>query len=191
MLDRDCPLWRVYVIDRPSAGTTLLYRVHHAIGDGFALLGILLSMCEGGDEGARARVPASPKRRRVATALGCTTSLARIVALPPDPKTHLKGPLGREKRVAWSEPLALADVKSTAHSASATVNDVLVATAAGALGRYLARRGADARRPRDPRDGPRRSARRRSAHGPRQSLRPGRARHAGRHPRSARPGSRP
>jgi len=139
MLDRDRPLWRVFVIDRPSAGTTLLYRVHHAIGDGFALLGILLSMCEGGDDGAPAAAHQPAKRRRIATAVGCTASMARIVALRPDPRTPLKGPLGREKRVAWSEPLSLAEVKSTAHAASATVNDVLVATAAGALGRYLAR----------------------------------------------------
>jgi diacylglycerol O-acyltransferase / wax synthase len=139
MLDRDRPLWRVYVIDRPSAGTTLLYRVHHAIGDGFALLGILLSLCDGADDGGAPHHHEQQRRSRLATALGCTASMARIVALHPDPKTALKGPLGREKRVAWSEPLPLADVKSTARSASATVNDVLVATAAGALGRYLAR----------------------------------------------------
>ena len=143
MLDRDRPLWRVYVIDRPSAGTTLLYRIHHAIGDGFALLGILLSMCEGGDDGAHARAHEPPKKGRLATSLGCAASIARIAVLPSDPKTPLKGPLGRAKLVAWSEPLPLADVKSTAHAASATVNDVLVATAAGALGRYLARTSHD------------------------------------------------
>lgn len=142
MLDRDLPLWKVFVIDRPRAGTTLLYRVHHAIGDGFALLGILLSLCDGADEGAPHHHE-QQRRGRLATALGAAASMARIVALPPDPKTALKGPLGREKRVAWSEPIPLADVKSAARSASATVNDVLVATAAGALGRYLARTGAN------------------------------------------------
>jgi hypothetical protein len=140
MLPRDRPLWRMYAIDRPGAGTTLLYRVHHAIGDGFALLGILLAMCEGGD-GTSARAKVLPKRSPLVTAAGCAASMARIVGLRPDPRTAIKGPLGREKRVAWSDPLPLAEVKSIAHSASATVNDVLVATAAGALGRYLARHG--------------------------------------------------
>ena len=141
MLDRDRPLWRVYVIDRPAAGTTLLYRVHHAIGDGFALLGILLSLCDGGDDGAPPHRHETPPRGALVTALGCTASIARIAALRADPKTSLKGPLGREKRVAWSKPIPLDDVKRTAHAASATVNDVLVATAAGALGRYLSRMG--------------------------------------------------
>ena len=141
LLARDRPLWRVYVIDRPSAGTTLLYRIHHSIGDGFALLGILLSICDG--DGPRAPMAALPRRARVATALACTKSLARIVMLPPDPATLLKGALGRQKLVAWSEPLDLAEVKRTARAASATINDVLVATTAGALGRYLARCGQD------------------------------------------------
>jgi diacylglycerol O-acyltransferase / wax synthase len=140
LLDRARPMWRVYVIDRPSRGTTLLYRVHHAIADGFALLGILLSLCDGG-ELPRAATPRPPRRTRVTTAVACARSLARVVTLPSDPKTLLKGALSREKRVAWSEPIALADVKSAAHAASATVNDVLVATATGALGRYLARAG--------------------------------------------------
>jgi len=139
LLDRDRPLWRLYVIDRQLAGTTILFRVHHAIGDGFGLLGTLLSLCDG-DE-SRASMPVVPRRQRVATVLACTKSLARIVVLPPDPVTLLKGALGRQKTVAWSEPLALADVKSTARAVSATINDVLVATAAGAIGRYLARRG--------------------------------------------------
>jgi WS/DGAT/MGAT family acyltransferase len=73
--------------------------------------------------------------------MGAARSLGRLLTLPADPKTLLKGPLGFDKRVAWSERLALDDIKRVARGAGATVNDVLVATAAGALGRYLARRG--------------------------------------------------
>ena len=142
LLDRNEPLWRVYVIDRPSCGTTLLYRIHHSIADGFALLGILLSMCDE-DEGGRLAPPAIKRRASAATTLACTKSLARVVALPSDPHTQLKGPLGRQKNVAWSAPITLEDVKRIAHAASATVNDVLVATASGAIGRYLARSGQD------------------------------------------------
>lgn len=142
LLDRNEPLWRVYVIDRPSRGTTLLYRIHHAVADGFALLGILLSLCDEG-AGGRAAPSAIARRAGLATTLACTKSLARVVTLPRDPHTQLKGPLGRHKNVAWSAPIALDDVKSIAHASSATVNDVLVATASGAIGRYLARGGQD------------------------------------------------
>ncbi|HEY6037293.1 MAG TPA: WS/DGAT domain-containing protein [Kofleriaceae bacterium] len=70
-------------------------------------------------------------------------ALARIVILPPDPMTVLKGALGREKAVAWSAPIPLAGVKTCARAMGATVNDVLVAAAAGAIGRYLERRDTD------------------------------------------------
>src|SRR4051812_45257099 len=47
-LDEDLPLWHIHAIERPGAGTTLLVRVHHAVADGFALLGVLLSLCDDG-----------------------------------------------------------------------------------------------------------------------------------------------
>ncbi|HLZ95925.1 MAG TPA: wax ester/triacylglycerol synthase family O-acyltransferase, partial [Candidatus Dormibacteraeota bacterium] len=67
--------------------------------------------------------------------------LGRLVVLPPDPATVFKGELGRRKRAAWSEPLPLDDFKAIGKAYGATVNDVLVATATGALRRYLERRG--------------------------------------------------
>jgi len=47
------------------------------------------------------------------------------------------GKAGVEKAVAWSEPLSLLDVKAVAKAHHATVNDVLVTCAAGALHDYL------------------------------------------------------
>ena len=67
--------------------------------------------------------------------------LGRLVLLPPDPSTVFKGDLGRRKRAAWSDPLPLEDFKKIGQAFDATVNDVLVATATGALRRYLERRG--------------------------------------------------
>ncbi len=137
-LDRHHPLWHVYLVDRPGSGTTILSRVHHCVGDGFALLGVLLSLC---DEVATApSTPTTPHATSEAMR-GSARALKRMVMLPPDPKTLLKGTLGMAKRVAWSDPFSLEDVKKAAHIVKATVNDVLVAMAAGALGRYLARRG--------------------------------------------------
>jgi diacylglycerol O-acyltransferase len=67
--------------------------------------------------------------------------LGRLVVLPPDPPTVFKGELGRRKRAAWSPPLPLDDFKAIGKAFGATVNDVLVATATGALRRYLEKRG--------------------------------------------------
>jgi diacylglycerol O-acyltransferase / wax synthase len=67
--------------------------------------------------------------------------LGRLVLLPPDPPTVFKGELGRSKRAAWSEPVPLDDFKAIGKAFGATVNDVLVATATGALRRYIEKRG--------------------------------------------------
>lgn len=73
--------------------------------------------------------------------LAGASSLAAMALLPPDPPTVFKGKLGVNKRAAWSRPESLAEVKAIGKVNSATVNDVLVAAAAGALRRYLQRRG--------------------------------------------------
>ena len=67
--------------------------------------------------------------------------LGRMVVLPPDPQTVFKGKLGRRKRAAWSEPIPLDDFKAIGKAFGATVNEVLVATATGALRRYMEKRG--------------------------------------------------
>jgi diacylglycerol O-acyltransferase / wax synthase len=61
----------------------------------------------------------------------------------PDPASPLKGAFGLQKRVAWSEPVALADVKAIGAPLGAKVNDVLVAGMTGALRAYLRKRGFD------------------------------------------------
>lgn len=67
--------------------------------------------------------------------------LANAVVLPDDPPTLLKGRLGVSKRVAWAEPLDLDEVKAVSRAFCCTVNDVLMASAAGALRSYLIERG--------------------------------------------------
>jgi diacylglycerol O-acyltransferase len=66
-----------------------------------------------------------------------TRELAVALSLPDDPPTAFKGPLGARKRCAWAEPLPLADVKAIGKILRCTVNDVLLACAAGALRSYL------------------------------------------------------
>jgi diacylglycerol O-acyltransferase / wax synthase len=61
----------------------------------------------------------------------------RIVFRRPDPPSILKGPLGRTKRVTWSEPFSLPELKKIARYRHATVNDVLMSIASGAMRRYM------------------------------------------------------
>jgi len=65
----------------------------------------------------------------------------RLLLLPPDPKTILKGGLGVSKKAAWSEPLPLNDIKAIKNATGATVNDVLVSALAGGLRYYLEQYG--------------------------------------------------
>jgi WS/DGAT/MGAT family acyltransferase len=63
------------------------------------------------------------------------------VTLPDDPPTLFRGPLGVSKRVAWCDPIPLDEVKTIGRALGCTVNDVLLAAAAGALRAYLVERG--------------------------------------------------
>jgi WS/DGAT/MGAT family acyltransferase len=73
--------------------------------------------------------------------VAAAAALERIVTLPDDPETVLRSPLAGEKRVAWSAPFSVGELKRAGRFARATINDVLVAATAGALGRYLASKG--------------------------------------------------
>jgi WS/DGAT/MGAT family acyltransferase len=78
----------------------------------------------------------------LAAAVGRDAGTAvRLLLTPADTATALKGNPGISRRVSWSEPLPLADVKRIAHSHGATVNDVLLAAVSGALRHYLQERG--------------------------------------------------
>jgi diacylglycerol O-acyltransferase / wax synthase len=69
--------------------------------------------------------------------------LAAELLKTPDPQSPLKGAFGMRKHVAWSEPVAIEDVKAIGAPSGAKVNDVLVAGMTGALRAYLKRRGVD------------------------------------------------
>lgn len=71
------------------------------------------------------------------------SDVASLALMPDDSPTSLKGqPIGR-KVVAWSEPLPLDKVKAIGKGLGCSINDVLLACAAGAIGAYLHDRGED------------------------------------------------
>ncbi|HEV8239723.1 MAG TPA: wax ester/triacylglycerol synthase family O-acyltransferase [Thermoanaerobaculia bacterium] len=183
-LPRDRPLWLVHVVHGYQGGSALLWRLHHCMGDGIALMVLMLAITD---------LDPDADLRRGASAWGSDNPLAdlfgevrlspqealrhleqmmpegaRLLARPgeqlarsnrwlrraawgptflklaarwPDQRT-LKGKLGGTKRVAWSRAVPLAEVRLAKEAVGGTVNDVLIATIAGGLRRYIERRGA-------------------------------------------------
>ncbi|HTO96108.1 MAG TPA: WS/DGAT domain-containing protein, partial [Myxococcales bacterium] len=60
-------------------------------------------------------------------------TFAQMLALPPDPPTLFRRPLGLVKRAAWSGAIPLLGLRGLARRQHATVNDVLMGTLAGVL----------------------------------------------------------
>ncbi len=173
------PLWDMYLIDRyEGGGGAAIFRMHHAIADGFSLVRVLLSLTDDlslepvdispvseehggwadlvGDvvRGALSLAThpqAMPKKvlglaspvhliDLAHTVVSDTTAVGKLLLLPPDHHTVLKGPLGYDKQTAWTDPISLDDVKRAAKASEATINDLLLAAVAGALRTYLVRR---------------------------------------------------
>ncbi len=177
-LSWDQPLWDIYLIDRYEGGGAAIFRMHHAIADGFSLVRVLLSLTDDPDVEPANIAPAiedeagwvalagdavrgalslathpmatSKKVLGLAnpmslvdlghTVVSDTAAIGKLLLLPPDHHTVLKGPLGHEKRTAWTDPFSFDDVKNSAHASGATINDLLLAAVAGALRTYLVRR---------------------------------------------------
>ncbi|NTV64713.1 MAG: wax ester/triacylglycerol synthase family O-acyltransferase [Oscillochloris sp.] len=68
-------------------------------------------------------------------------AMGKIALMPPDTRTVFKGPLGVEKRAAWTMPVPLANVKAAGRVLGGTINDVMLTAMAGGLRRYLQSRG--------------------------------------------------
>jgi WS/DGAT/MGAT family acyltransferase len=191
-LDHAHPLWQFHLIEHYEGGSALVARIHHCIGDGIALISVMMSITDGGtDPPKRRRKPADapseaehdwladavikPLTDLTVKAIGMygggvaksidmlanpyqpllgsmdmartgvqvLSDVAALALMENDSPTLLKGkPLGK-KVVAWSEPLPLEAVKTVGKGLGCTVNDVLLACAAGAIGEYLAGRGDD------------------------------------------------
>ena len=163
-LHPEMPLWQLHLIEGKRGGETLLVRVHHAVGDGMALMRVLLSLTGDDDAGGNRRgkrvgeaTDESPEHGGLATMLADGIDLLRparllelagrgvdgvgaaghILLRSADPETALKGELGVEKRVAWSDEVPLETIKEIGRVSGCTVNDVLLAAVSGAARGYL------------------------------------------------------
>ena len=189
-LDPRRPLWQFHLIDGYEGGSALIARVHHCIGDGIALISVMMAITDGGasrrgasaarkdaDDGAdwladavlkplgglsakaaalaeasiaRAlEVLADPQQGLAGTIanarLGAKVmgDVAAMALMADDSPTLLKGKPSGDKRVAWGEPIALADVKAIGKALGGSINDVLLASVAGAIGAWLRDQGDD------------------------------------------------
>lgn len=133
-LDHSRPLWQVHLV-RLASGSAVVIRLHHALGDGVAMMHVLSTLADA--TGARL-VPRAPSRPTpgIQKVAGAARELAKVL-LTPEPSTSLKGSLGQSKLAVVSQGLSVERVKQVGHCMGATVNDVLLACLAGALRRYL------------------------------------------------------
>jgi WS/DGAT/MGAT family acyltransferase len=187
-LDPDHPLWQFNLIEHYEGGSALIARIHHCIGDGIALISVMMSITDGGaDPPKRKKREAEEEPDWLSDAVikpltdlatkaigmygggvaksmemlsnpqqGLLGSLdmartgykvigdvAALALLPDDSPTRLKGKPEGRKIVAWSEPMPLADVKTIGKGLGCSINDVLLACVAGAIGEYLREKGDD------------------------------------------------
>jgi diacylglycerol O-acyltransferase / wax synthase len=70
-----------------------------------------------------------------------TEELAKLVLMEEDSRTCFKGRPGVAKRVAWADPISVAEVKAVGRALDCSINDVLLSSVAGALRSYLLREG--------------------------------------------------
>lgn len=137
------PLWQAHVIDGPGAAGALVFRYHHCLGDGIAMVAVARRVFDGED--TLAPVPSSTPTpedpasmlkvawRLARQSLEGAATLVRDLAEPDDPTSPFKGASSARQRVAWSRAMPLARFRAIAHAFDAKVNDVAVAAIAGAL----------------------------------------------------------
>ena len=128
-LDLNRPPWQLHLVTDRDGGAALVLRVHHCVGDGSALVQVLLGLTDPVDAAVPGHPAATPGRRRrpspvrlVRTAVGVVATLVRVPLTEPEPRHHLRGRLGTRKVVARGGDVPLVTVRRR----PGTVNDVVL-----------------------------------------------------------------
>jgi diacylglycerol O-acyltransferase len=167
-LDRERPLWEMYFVEGlPNNRIAVVGKIHHALADGIASANLMARGMDlqAGPEGGPYMCDPAPTRRELMTS-AFSDHLRQIGKLPatmrytaqgvgrvrrssrkfsPEltmpftpPPTFINHKLTPERRFATAT-LALADVKETGRRRGASINDVVLAIATGALRTLLLR----------------------------------------------------
>lgn len=148
-LDPDRPLWCFTLLTDALGAHAMVARISHCVADGVALARVVLALTD--HEPDRSDTPAAdeppaPARRRgprlrglglLRAAGSAIATLPRLFTLPTAPRSVLRAPLTGRKRLAWSDPVPLDDIKELGRAKGATVNDVLMDAITGALHRVV------------------------------------------------------
>ena len=144
-LDHARPLWQLHIVELPK-GTALIARVHHAMGDGVALVSLLLAITgidiKPEEVGLLAGTPVTNAAELARRSGEQALALGKLLLLPGDAPTPLKGTQSSRKRAAWSKAYPLDAIKSAAHGLDAKANDLLLASVTAGLRAYLDHRDA-------------------------------------------------
>lgn len=150
--------WRIQLLALGRRRSALAVKLHHCLGDGRALVRVLLGMADGVTAAPSApgrafqplglaedpiaalrRALGSPARAlEVAGEAGAFGgALARLALLPLDRTAALVRPLTGTRRLAWTPAVRTSDAGAAARRAGATPNELVVAAIAGGLRRAL------------------------------------------------------
>ena len=132
--------WITDVLIKPLTDATV--KALDAAGDGVVgAMELLLDPKKGLEQGLEKGLAGSAGLAKLAYQL--MRDGAALALMPDDSPTRLKGTPGASKRIAWCQPIPLAEVKAIGQALNCSINDVLMSCVAGALAQYMKSFGDD------------------------------------------------
>jgi diacylglycerol O-acyltransferase / wax synthase len=131
-LDRNRPLWQLHHIGLPGGGGAALLRTHHAMADGAALSHLLSELTDPVVDMPIPETSPAPGRPILGPVLQAGATAAKLggrLFAPPRTRRSLSG----IKTVSYSASVPLARLSASGRGTHSTINDVALATIAGAL----------------------------------------------------------
>jgi len=161
-LDRSKPLWEIIMFEgHHGTGSCMLFRVHHAIGDGISLMKLFISKLSSYDS---TNTPSNDSdseekivfknqdshfyttslisaikifaQKIVSGAFDLATCIKKVHDFKTDVNFFKPEKLSKIKQIAWSNRFPLSEIKRFRTQYSVTVNDFILAVISGALRSY-------------------------------------------------------
>ena len=111
-LDPTRPLWQFHLIERYEGGSALIVRIHHCIGDGIALISVMMSITDGGSD-PPPRKRAQRRRRRPTARLAVRRGDQAADRPRGQGDRHVRRAASRSSIEVLSQPAAAAAARST------------------------------------------------------------------------------